>query len=318
MMAGPHHILQAGPLPPMLASRLHTLAPVTVLEAGPGRAAQLAALAADAAQATVLVTTGTQGADAALMAALPQLQAICSLGVGYDTIDVEAARERGIVVSNTPGVLDDCVADLAMGLMIDAMRGISASDRHIRSGNWPLQGPTPPATRMSGKRLGLLGMGRIGQAIARRAEGFGMPIRYHARHARPALAWAHEPSLLALAGWSDVLVVACTGGPQTHHLVDAAVIDALGPRGWLVNIARGSVVDEAALVDALQRGALAGAGLDVFEDEPQVPEALRAMAQVVLTTHIGSGTQETRAAMVELVLDNLRSYLQSGRLVTPV
>jgi lactate dehydrogenase-like 2-hydroxyacid dehydrogenase len=171
---------------------------------------------------------------------------------------------------------------------------------------------------VSGKRLGMLGMGRIAQAIARRATGFDMDIRYHCRTPKPALPWTHEPSLNALADWADFLVVACTGGPETCHLVSTDVLRALGPNGFLVNVARGSVIDEAALVASLQSGGLAGAGLDVFENEPHVPAELMAMDNVVLLPHVASGTQETRRAMAELVLKNLGSFLTSGRLVTPV
>ncbi len=310
-----HSLLQAGPLPPVLAARLAELAPVAVLSEAPDPQAFLAERGAEF---TVLVTTGTLGASADLIAALPHLKAICSLGVGYDAIDLGAARARGVVVSNTPDVLNDCVADLAMGLLIDTVRGLSASDRHVRRGDWPRQGPTAPTTRVSGKRLGLLGMGRIGQAIARRATGFGMDIRYNSRTPKSGLAWSHEPSLTELARWCDFLVVACTGGPETRHLVSAEVLQALGPQGHVVNIARGSVIDEAALVKALADGQIAGAGLDVFEHEPEVPAALIAMDNVVLLPHVGSGTRETRQAMAALVLDNLRSFLANGRLVTEV
>jgi len=312
-MTGTHRILQAGPLPPPLASGLAALAPVHVL--GDDRSGLLSTRGGEF---TVLVTTGTIGADAALLGALPRLQAICSLGVGYDTIDIAAAAARGIRVSNTPDVLNDCVADLAMGLMIDVMRGLSAADRHVRRGDWSAKGPPAPATRVSRKRLGLLGMGRIGQTIAKRATGFDMEIRYHARTAKPQLPWAHEPSLHQLAQWCDILMVACPGGPQTRGVVSAEVLRALGPQGYLVNIARGSVVDEAALVECLQAGGLAGAGLDVYEYEPEVPQALLALDQVVLLPHIASSTRETRGAMVELVLDNVRSFLRAGKLVTPV
>lgn len=308
-------ILQACPLPPSLASQLPTLGPVDILSDMPDQAAFLQDKGSDY---TVLVTTGTDGVSAALIAGLPNLQAICSLGVGYDAMDLDAIRARDIVLSNTPDVLNDCVADLAIGLLIDAVRGLSASDRHVRRGDWPRVGPGSPTTRVSGKRLGMLGMGRIGQVIARRATGFDMDIRYHTRSAKPELPWQHEPSLMALAQWCDFLIVACPATPATYHLVSADVIKALGPQGYLVNIARGTVVDENALVAALQNGELAGAGLDVYEHEPQVPAELLAMEQVVLLPHVGSATRETRAAMCQLVLDNVRAFLADGRLLTPV
>lgn len=208
-------ILQACPLPPPLAGKLPALCPVEILSDAPDQAAFLRERGAEF---TVLITTGTQGADKALIDALPNLKAICSLGVGYDAIDLNAVRARGVMLSNTPDVLNDCVADLAMGLLIDTVRGISASDRHVRRGDWPRVGPTMPSTRVSGKRLGMVGMGRVGQVIARRAIGFDLEIRYHTRSAKPELPWQHEPSLLALAQWCDFLIVACPGSPETYHL----------------------------------------------------------------------------------------------------
>lgn len=308
-------ILQACPLPPVLAGKLSALAPVEILS---DAADPSTFLRERGGEFTLLITTGTQGADRALIEALPNLKAICSLGVGYDAIDLDAAREQGVMLSNTPDVLNDCVADLAMGLLIDVVRGLSASDRHVRRGDWPRVGPTMPSTRVSGKRLGMLGMGRVGQVIARRAGGFDLEIRYHTRTAKPELPWQHEPSLLALAQWCDFLIVACPGSPETFHLVSAEVLKALGPNGYLVNVARGSVVDEKALVAALESGQLAGAGLDVFENEPEVPVELLNNDRVVVLPHVGSATRETRAAMCELVFKNVESFVAEGRLVTPV
>lgn len=265
---------------------------------------------------TVLVTSAREGCDAALMDALPSLRAICSWGVGVDTIDMPAAAARGIQVGNTPDVLDDCVADLAWALLLAAARRVGAADRHVRDGHWNRLGDFPLTTRVSGKRLGILGLGRIGRAIARRADGFAMDVRYHARGPRPDAPYRYEPSLTALAAWCDFLVVACVGGPGTRHLVSADVLAALGPRGVLVNIARGSVVDEAALIAALAGGRLGGAGLDVFEVEPGGPSALRGRDDVVLSPHVGSGTVETRAAMEQLVVDNVAAFLRSGRVLT--
>lgn len=308
-------ILQACPLPPPLAAKLPSLCQTELLSDAPDQAAFLRERGGEF---TVLITTGTQGADKALIDALPNLQAICSLGVGYDAIDLDAVRARGVMLSNTPDVLNDCVADLAIGLLIDVVRGISASDRHVRRGDWPRVGPTMPSTRVSGKRLGMLGMGRVGQVIARRAIGFNMEIRYHTRTAKSELPWQHEPSLIDLAQWCDFLIVACPGSPETFHLVSAEVLKALGPNGYLVNIARGSVVDEQALVAALESGQLGGAGLDVFENEPEVPAPLLSNERVVVLPHVGSATRETRAAMCELVLKNVESFLMKGSLVTPV
>jgi lactate dehydrogenase-like 2-hydroxyacid dehydrogenase len=245
------------------------------------------------------------------------LKVIASFGVGYDTIDVKAATRRGVAVSNTPDVLNDCVADLAFGLLIDVARGLSASDRFVRRGDW-LKGAYPLQTKVSGKRLGIVGLGRIGRVIARRASGFDMDIRYHNRRALNDVVFTYEPSLIELARWSDFLVVASSGGAETNHLISADVIDALGKDGFLVNISRGTVIDERALVDALVNQRIAGAALDVFEHEPKVPMELMSLDNVVLLPHVASATHETRQAMGDLVLENLRCYFRTGKLLTPV
>ena len=278
---------------------------------------QAAYLAAHGSEFVGLATSARWGADAALIEALPNLKVISSFGVGIDTIDVAAATKRRIPVGYTPDVLNDCVADIAFGLLIDVARGISASERFVRRGDWQ-RGAFPLQTRVSGKRLGILGLGRIGRAIAKRASGFEMDVRYHNRRRVEDVAFTYEASLTELARWADFLVVASAGGPETRHLVSADVLNALGPHGFLINIARGSVIDEAALVDALVNKKIAGAGLDVFENEPQVPEALLTLDNVVLLPHIASGTNETRQAMADLTLANLRSYFADGRLLTPV
>jgi hydroxypyruvate reductase len=258
-----------------------------------------------------LTTRAAIGADAALLASLPALRVISSFGVGLDKLDLETARSRGIAVGYTPDVLNDCVADTAFALLIDVSRKISAADRFVRRGEWP-RGQFPLATRVSGKRLGIIGMGRIGRVIAHRSAGFDMEVRYHSRNRSDDAPYAYEPSLEALARWADYLVIATAGGPSTRHLVSAAVLDALGPQGFLINIARGTVVDEAALVDALVHQRIAGAGLDVFEDEPNVPEALFGLDNVVLLPHIASATHETRQAMAELVFENLQQFFATG------
>jgi lactate dehydrogenase-like 2-hydroxyacid dehydrogenase len=201
--------------------------------------------------------------------------------------------------------------------MIDTARPLAAADRFVRAGSW-LGSSFPLTRKVSGKKLGIVGYGRIGQAIARRAEGFAMPMRYHQRKENPACRHGYEADLLALARWADFLVLACPGGAATHHLIGAEVLAALGPQGILVNIARGSVVDQTALVEALLAGTLGGAGLDVFEAEPQVPEALFALPNVVLLPHVGSGTEETRLQMEELVLANLQAFIDKGELLTPL
>jgi lactate dehydrogenase-like 2-hydroxyacid dehydrogenase len=280
-----------------------------------------AALADAAGRVQAVVTSARNGCKADVIAALPGLKAVCSQGVGYDTIDLQALRARGIPVSNTPDVLTDCVADQAWGLLIAASRRLAHGDRYVRQGLWlnPPPGGWVPSLRVSGKRLGVLGLGRIGRAIAQRGQGFGMQVRYHNRTRRDDTpGWEYEDSVLALAQWADFLVVATVGGAQTSKLISAQVLEALGPSGVLVNIARGSVVDEAALVAALQRGRLGGAGLDVFEHEPRVPEALFALDNVVLSPHVAAGTVETRQATERLVLENLESALATGRVLTPI
>ena len=265
----------------------------------------------------VAVTTAPVGASADVMAAMPNLKAVVCRGIGVDKVDFAYANAHGVVVSSTPDVLTECVADLAMGLMIDTLRGLSASDRFVRQGHWP-QGAYPLTSRVWGKRLGILGCGQIGQAIAQRAQGFRMTIGYHNRRRRDDLPFEYFDSPVALAQWADVLMVVVTGGDQTIRLVDQAVLQALGPQGYLINVARGSVIDEPVLVQALQDKSIAGAGLDVFVHEPQVPDELMSLDNVVLLPHVGSGTHETRRAMEDLVFDNVQSFFKSGRLLTPV
>ncbi|MGE4239996.1 2-hydroxyacid dehydrogenase [Ramlibacter sp.] len=267
---------------------------------------------------TGLVTGSLKGASGELIDAMPNLQVIANYGVGYDTIDLGAARRRGVAVSTTPDVLTDCVADFAFGLLIATARQHVAADRFVRDGEWKPGVFFRVTTRVARKRLGVLGLGRIGQAIAQRSTGFGMEVRYHSRRPVAQARWTYEPSLRELAAWCDFLVVACAGGEATRHLVNAEVLDALGPHGFIVNIARGTVIDEAALVAALKNKRIAGAGLDVFEHEPNVPRELLEADNVVLAPHTASGTQETRREMGELVLDNLRSWYRDGRLLTPV
>jgi lactate dehydrogenase-like 2-hydroxyacid dehydrogenase len=276
-----------------------------------------AAFAAVAPRIRALSASGDSVVPASLIAMLPALEIISVMGVGYDGVDVAAARERGVMVTHTPDVLNDDVADLALGLMLCAARQLPAADRFVREGRWPA-GAMPLARKLSGARLGLVGIGRIGQAIAQRAAAFGMAIAYTARHARPELPYRHFATPAALAAESDYLVVITPGGAATRGLIDAAVLRALGPQGILVNIARGSVVDEAALIDALEQGVIAGAALDVFAHEPDVPERLRALPQVVLTPHIGSATGATRQAMADLAFANLREHFAGRRPPTPV
>ncbi|MCX7894020.1 MAG: 2-hydroxyacid dehydrogenase [Burkholderiales bacterium] len=260
---------------------------------------------------------GASIVPASLIDALPKLEIVSVFGVGYDGIDLEAAKRRNITVTNTPDVLNDCVADLAMGLLIAAARRLAEADRYVRAGKW-LEGPMPLATKVSGKRLGIVGFGRIGRTIAKRAAGFDMEIAYHSRRPVADAPHRHYPSLVELARDSDFLVVITPGGAGTFHLIDERVLRALGPKGILVNVARGSVVDEKTLVKVLAEGALGGAALDVFEDEPNVPPALLAMDNVVLAPHVGSATHETRAAMGNLCVDNLVAHFAGRPVLTRV
>ena len=313
----PRHdrVLQVGGLKPSLTDTLRTRYDALVLADGADRADFLAAHADDV---VVAVTSGRTGVGSDLMEALPRLRAVVNFGVGYDTTDVDQAARRGIAVSNTPDVLTDCVADTALGLTLDVMRGLSAADRFVRDGSWSTKGSYPLMRRVSGARVGILGLGRIGRAIATRFVAFGCPVSYHSRHRVDDVPYTYADTATALAASVDVLVVATSGGASTTGLVDRDVLAALGEHGYLVNIARGSVVDEEALVELLQAGRLAGAGLDVFADEPHVPVALTALDNVVLLPHVGSGTVETRAAMEQLTLQNLQSWLERGQLLTPV
>lgn len=255
--------------------------------------------------------------DAALLARLPALEVVASLGVGYDTIDAVAAAGRGVVVTHTPGVLDEEVADLTLGLLLATLRQIPQADRYLRAGSWP-KASFPLTTTLRGRSVGILGLGRIGRAIARRLEGFDVAIAYHGRRPQEGVAYAYHPTLLGLAQAVDVLIVVAPGGAETKGLVDAAILAALGPDGILVNVARGSVVDETALVAALRSGTIRSAGLDVFADEPHVPADLVALDQVVLLPHVGSGTHHTRTAMGQFVVDNLVSWFDGRGPLTPV
>jgi lactate dehydrogenase-like 2-hydroxyacid dehydrogenase len=270
-----------------------------------------------AAQVRGVLTTGTVGIDAALAARFPLLEIVSVHGVGLDAVDIQALHARGIVVTNTPDVLTEDVADLAVALLLAAARRLPQLDRYVRAGHWAAKRPLLPARSLRGKVAGIYGYGRIGQAVATRLRAFGMAIRYFQRSAGPEPA-LRTASLQALAAESDYLLVCTPGGAATRHAVDAAVLDALGPEGSLVNIARGSVVDQAALVDALAAGRLGAAALDVFEDEPNLPPALAALDNVVLTPHVGSFTHEARQAMRALAIDNLRAHFGGRPALTPV
>jgi lactate dehydrogenase-like 2-hydroxyacid dehydrogenase len=267
----------------------------------PRREALLAGRAGDV---RAVVTAGHVGVPSDLVQRLPALRVIAINGVGVDRVDLGLAASRGIRVTTTPNTLAEDVADLAVGLVIALLRGIAPADAFVRSGQW-LQGERALARKVTGRRFGIVGLGQIGHAIALRLAPFG-PVAYCGPR-RKAVEWAYFPGVLELARHSDVLVVACPANPATLRMIDAAVLDALGSEGWLVNVSRGSVVDEAALVSALQAGRIAGAGLDVFTDEPRVPAALIDSPRTLLTPHMASATVETRRRMADLVLEGLDS-----------
>lgn len=312
-----HRILQIGALPgaPGADDFLRREYDVVAL----WQASDKAQCLRDARDVEVIVTSAMNGCKRDVIESLPNLKAICSWGVGYDTIDLEAARTRGVALTNTPDVLNDCVADEAWGLLIACARRIAHGDRFVRANRWEnREGMLPLGTRVSGKRLGIVGLGRIGLAIARRGHGFDMQVAYHNRNPRPDVPFAYMADLTELARWSDFLVVATVGGAKTRALVNGDVLKALGPAGIVVNIARGPVIDESALVALLQSGELGGAGLDVFESEPKVPDALKVLDNVVLMPHVASATVETRRAMFDLVIQNVEAYFSGQPLLTPV
>jgi len=272
-----------------------------------------------AVEVEVVVTSAMHGCGADIINQLPNLKLICNWGVGYDTIDIEAAKARDIAVTNTPEVLNDCVADEAWGLLIACARHIAQGDRFVRDNRWEnKEGMLPLGTRVSGKKLGIVGLGRIGMAIAKRGLGFDMQVGYHNRQKRNDVDYTYIPTLRALAEWSDFLVVATVGGSQTRQLVNRDVLRALGPKGMVINIARGPVIDEMAMVELLASGELGAAGLDVFENEPKVPDALKQLSNAVLMPHQASATVETRQAMFDLVTQNLAAYFAGKPLITPV
>ena len=307
-------IVTYGPLYPYLDDALAQRFTVHALPAN----ADPAALPPQVREARALISFGSVGASAAIMDALPKLEMIGLFSVGYDKVDVDHARAKGIRVTNTPDVLTDDVADLAVGLLHATVRNIAANDRMVRAGDWA-RGVKPPLSgRVTGQKIGILGLGRIGQAIARRLEPVAGEILYHNRRPVADSNYRHVADPLDFARQSDAIIVATSGGPEARGLVDAAMLDALGPEGVIVNISRGSVIEEDALVTALADRRIAGAGLDVFANEPHVPEALFAMDHVVLQPHQGSATVETRKAMADLVLANLDAWAAGEPLLTPV
>jgi lactate dehydrogenase-like 2-hydroxyacid dehydrogenase len=264
-----------------------------------------------------VLTDGHYGVPEDWMDAMPNLALISNYGVGYDAIDVDLSVSRGILVTHTPQVLNDEVATTALMFMLASYRNFLASDAYVRAGRWPEEGQMTLSRSADNRRVGILGLGRIGLALARKLEPFHADIAYHNRTPRD-VPYRYYDDLAEMAAACEVLFVVTPGGADTRGIVNRKVLDALGPEGLLVNVSRGSVVDEPALVAALQEGRLGAAGLDVFADEPNVPEALFTMPNVVLTPHIGSATFETRSAMGNLVVDNLLQHLADGRVISPV
>lgn len=263
------------------------------------------------------LTRAAHGISGSVIARLPALEVISGFGVGLDAIDLETARKCGVRVSNTPRVLDECVADTGLALMLAVTRNLCEADRFTRRGEWE-KGGFPTAFKMSGKRCGIVGMGNIGHEVARRVSGFNMPVHYVDPHDAQEPGWQRHETIAELAAAVDFLVLTLPGGKATHHIINREVLEALGPDGILINIARGSVVDTDALIAVLQEGKLRGAGLDVFGQEPHIPPALFDFKYVVLTPHLASNTAETRQAMADLTINNLQSYFRDGTLITPV
>ena len=264
-----------------------------------------------------LATFGPMAVDGKVMDALPKLEIISNFGVGVDAINLNDARKRNIIVTNTPDVLNDCVADTALALVLNTLRKLPQSEQYLRGGNWASRGPYPLTRSVGGKTLGVLGLGRIGEAVARRAAACGMQIRYHNRNKKD-VPYPYDPDPVTLAKNSDVLMVVTPGGPETARLINEKVLQALGPDGYLVNIARGSVVDEPVLLRYLQEKKIAGAGLDVYADEPRVPPEFFTLDNAVLFPHVASATVETRKAMGDLQIENLRRHFAGQPVLTRV
>ncbi len=307
-------ILKVAKFPPFLDSKLNAAFTMHDMTAAADADAFVASVAP---HVRAMACFGSSVVPGSLIRKLPKLEIIAVVGVGYDGIDLATCKERGVKVTNTPDVLTDDVADVALSLVLNTAREFVKAHNFVLSGTWP-KGGAPLASKVGGKTAGILGLGRIGRAIARRLEACGMHIAYHGRKAQKDTAYEYCATLKQLAEKSDFLIVACQGGPETKDLVNAEVLGALGAKGTIVNIARGSVIDEPALIAALQNNTIKGAGLDVFANEPNVPEALMKLQNVVLYPHVGSATTETRMAMGNLAYDNLIAHFAGKPLLTPV
>ena len=308
-----YEVLMPAPGMPIIAERVAQRATLHRPFESPDPAAALAEVAP---RIRALVVTQVR-VDDAYMAQFPKLEIITSFGVGYDHIDARAAAARGIVVAHTPGVLDAETADTGFGLLLNAVRRFPAAEIYLREGRWERQGPFPLSASLRGRTMGVLGLGRIGKEIAQRALAFGVEVVYHGRKAQPDAPYLYYSSLLAMASAVDILMIAAPGGADTRHIVNAEVLAALGENGVLVNIARGSLVDDEALISALRERKILAAGLDVFAHEPHAPPAYLELDNVVLTPHVGSATTMTRLAMANLVVDNLFAFMDGKGPIAP-
>ncbi len=314
MAADRSEVLLIGPVRPVIARGLKGFN-IHELGTAPDRDAFLASVAGIRALA---VTSPVMPIGDALFSRLPKLEIISSFGVGYDHIDANAAGQRGIVVTHTPDVLTEEVADTTLGLLLCTVRELPQAERYLRAGRWPKGNYPLSRATLRDRSVGLVGMGRIGAAIARRLEAFGVPVVYHTRHERPELAYRHYAKLIDMARDVDTLIVIVPGGAATKNMIDATVLEALGPEGILINVARGSVVDEPALIAALRERKILAAGLDVFAREPEVPKELLAMENVVLLPHLGSASVHTREKMDQLLVDNILAWAAGKPPLTPV
>ncbi|OYW65447.1 MAG: 2-hydroxyacid dehydrogenase [Bosea sp. 12-68-7] len=307
-------ILMTGPLMAYAADQLKARFTVHELWKAEDKAAFLREISG---QVRGIAGGGHVRIDGALFDALPKVEMIANFGVGYDNVDAAEAGRRGLVVSNTPDVLTDEVADLAIGLLIATVRQLPQVDRYLREGKW-LKAPYPLTTSLRKRKVGIVGLGRIGKAVAHRIEAFGLPIVYHGRSRQADVAYRYYPSLVEMAQDVDTLISVAPGGASTHHIINAEVLKALGPDGIVVNVGRGTVVDEQALIEALRSKTILSAGLDVFEDEPRVPAELIAIDHVVLLPHVGSASVHTREQMGQLLVDNLFAWFDGKGPLTPV
>lgn len=311
-LSGPD-VLVVIPLKEQLVGELRSRFSIHYAPSGP-KEALLESLATVAIRG--VVTNGSMGLTARQMSLLPRLEIICSFGAGYENVDLAAARARGIPVTHAPGVNNSTVADHALALMLALSRGLVVVDAAVRAGKWQTSRADRPT--INGKRLGLLGLGGVGMEIARRASAFGMIIGYHARHARPDVTWRYYANPVELARHSDYLVAACPGGQATRHLINAEALDGLGPNGYVINIARGSVVDTTALIAALKAKSIAGAGLDVIEGEPEIPAELLALDNVIFTPHMAGRSPEALRAQFDLLVANLEACFSGKPVLTPI